>query len=112
MPIGIVTLIAGAHLIPKQTVAHAGIGQFDLPGAATAIGGLASLMFALGGAAEHGWFSIRTISALAVSAALVTAFFRIETARPMAERPLYRNIGCCGSASSSSPRSGASSTGR
>jgi EmrB/QacA subfamily drug resistance transporter len=85
VPIGVVTLIAGAHLIPKQTVAPAGIGQFDLPGAATAIGGLAALMFALGGAAEHGWFSVRTISALAVSGALVTTFLRIEAraARPL-----------------------------
>ncbi len=85
VPIGIVTLVAGAHLIPKQTVAHAGIGQFDLPGAATAIGGLAALMFALGGAAEHGWFSVRTVSALVASAVLVSAFARVETraARPL-----------------------------
>ena len=39
----------------------------------------------VGGAAEHGWFSVRTISALAVSGVLVGAFFRIETraARPL-----------------------------
>jgi EmrB/QacA subfamily drug resistance transporter len=85
VPIGIVTLIAGLHLIPKETVAPAGIGQFDLPGAVTAIGGLAALMFALGGAAEHGWFSVRTLAALAGSALLLAAFLHIETraARPL-----------------------------
>jgi predicted MFS family arabinose efflux permease len=85
VPIGVVTLIAGLHLIPKETVAPAGIGQFDLPGAATAIGGLAALMFALGGADAHGWFSARTIAALAGSAVLLAAFVHIETraARPL-----------------------------
>lgn len=85
VPIGVVTLIAAMHLLPKETVAPAGVSAFDLPGAATAIGGLASLMFALGGTAEHGWFSVRTIAALAAAAVLLTAFAHIETtaARPL-----------------------------
>jgi predicted MFS family arabinose efflux permease len=42
-------------------------------------------MFALGGTAEHGWASTRTLGALAASAALLTVFARIETraARPL-----------------------------
>jgi len=85
VPIGIVALFAGMHLLPKETTAPAGLGQFDLPGAATAISGLAALMFAIGGAAEHGWVSARTLAALTVSAVLLTAFARIET---RAIRPL------------------------
>lgn len=85
VPIGIVALLAGMHLLPEETTAPAGLGQFDLPGAATAIGGLTALMLALGGTAAHGWASVRTIAALAVSAVLLSAFARIETraARPL-----------------------------
>jgi len=85
VPIGVLALVAGMHLLPAETTAPAGLGQFDLPGAATAIGGLGALMLALGGAADHGWASLRTLGALAVSAALLSAFARIETraARPL-----------------------------
>ena len=85
VPIGVVALVAGLHLLPEETTTPAGLGQFDLPGAATAIGGLGALMFALGGAADHGWASARTLGALAVSAALLTAFAHLETRAP---RPL------------------------
>jgi EmrB/QacA subfamily drug resistance transporter len=85
VPIGVVAFVVGLHLLPEETTAPAGLGQFDLPGGATAIGGLGALMFALGGAADHGWASARTLGALAVSGALLTAFARIETRAP---RPL------------------------
>lgn len=79
VPIGIVALFAGMHLLATAASTAAGLRQFDVPGAATAIGGLAALMFALGGTAAHGWVSARTIAALAVSAVLLTAFARIES---------------------------------
>jgi EmrB/QacA subfamily drug resistance transporter len=85
VPIGVVALAAGMHLLPREAIAPTGLGQFDLPGAATAIGGLGALMFALGGAADHGWASTRTLSALVAAALLLTAFALIETraARPL-----------------------------
>jgi predicted MFS family arabinose efflux permease len=51
----------------------------------TVIGGLAALMFALGGTAAHGWLSPRTLTALVASAMLLTAFIVIErrAARPL-----------------------------
>src|SRR5215203_5454904 len=55
VPIGAVALIVGWKILPKDTTARAGLTQFDLPGAATVIGGLTALMFALGGTAAHGW---------------------------------------------------------
>ena len=85
VPIGLLALIAGMHLLPRETTTPAALRQFDLPGAATAIGGLAALMFALGSTAQHGWLSVRTLLALAVAAGLLTAFVRIETG---ATRPL------------------------
>jgi EmrB/QacA subfamily drug resistance transporter len=92
VPIGAVALVAGMHLLPKQDVAPAALGQFDLPGAVTAIGGLAALMFGLGGTSESGWFSARTIVSLAVSAVLLSAFVRIEAraARPLVPPHTWR----------------------
>ncbi|HEX8496468.1 MAG TPA: MFS transporter, partial [Actinomycetales bacterium] len=85
VPIGVLAVLAGLHVLPKETSAPAGLGQFDLPGAATAIGGLAALMVAIGGTEAHGWTSGRTLTALAISGALLTAFAHIETraARPL-----------------------------
>lgn len=85
VPIGVVAVLAGMHVLPKETTARAGLSQFDLPGAATAIGGLGALMLAIGGTETHGWGSARTLSFLAVSAALMAAFVHIETraARPL-----------------------------
>lgn len=85
VPIGIAALVTGVHLLPEESRVAAGLGQFDLPGAATAIGGLAALMYALGRTTEHGWASVRTVSALAVAAVLLTVFTRVETRAP---RPL------------------------
>jgi EmrB/QacA subfamily drug resistance transporter len=85
VPIGVIALITGMRTLPKTTGERASLRQFDLPGALTAIGGLGALMFALGGTAAHGWLSGRTIAALIVSGALLTAFVLIER---RAQRPL------------------------
>ncbi len=85
VPIGVVALVVGLKILPKDTTARAGLTQFDLPGALTVIGGLTALMFALGGAADHGWLSLRTLTALGVSVVLLSAFVLIErrAARPL-----------------------------
>jgi EmrB/QacA subfamily drug resistance transporter len=85
VPIGVVAVVAGLHLLPKETTARTGLSQFDLPGALTAIGGLGALMFAIGGTETHGWLSTRTLLFLALSAGLLAAFVRIEA---LAARPL------------------------
>lgn len=85
VPIGVIAVLAGLHLLPEEATARAGMSQFDLPGAVTAIGGLAALMVAIGGTEAHGWVSLRTLLLLGASAALMAAFLRIETraARPL-----------------------------
>jgi EmrB/QacA subfamily drug resistance transporter len=85
VPIGVLALIVGMKILPKGTTVRAGLTQFDLPGALTVIGGLTALMFGLAGTAAHGWLSVRTLVALAVSAVLLTAFILIErrAARPL-----------------------------
>ena len=78
VPIGIVSLAIASNVLPRQTTTPALLATFDLAGAATAVGGLATLMFALAGAPSHGWTSARTITALAISAVLLGGFGFVE----------------------------------
>lgn len=85
VPVGIVAIAAGIRVIPTATSAHAGFRQFDIPGAVTLLGGLMTLMLALGGMETYGWTSARTLVTLTVSAVLLTAFAAVErrAARPL-----------------------------
>jgi len=85
VPIGAIALVVGLKILPKDTTARAALTSFDMPGALAVIGGLAALMFALGGTEAHGWMSVRTITALVASATLLAAFVLIER---RARRPL------------------------
>jgi EmrB/QacA subfamily drug resistance transporter len=77
-PIGAIALLVGLIALPKVTTPKASFRQFDLPGAATVVGGLVALVYALGATQRHGWVSPQVLVALAVSAVLFTAFGRIE----------------------------------
>jgi EmrB/QacA subfamily drug resistance transporter len=86
-PIGVVALLVGWTVISKDTAAApAKVSSFDLPGAITVIGGLAALVYGLGATATHGWWSVPTVTALGVSAALLAAFIRLEA---RASKPLF-----------------------
>ncbi len=85
VPVGVVAFTAAWRVLPDNRPQNAGLAQFDLPGAAAVLGGLGSLMFALGGTQTSGWVSTRTLGALAVSALLLSAFAVIErrSSRPL-----------------------------
>ena len=85
VPIGAIALVVGLKILPKDIAARADLTSFDVPGALAVIGGLAALMFGLGGTAANGWMSARTITALVVSATLLAVFVLIER---RARRPL------------------------
>ena len=78
VPVGVTALAVATRVLPRHATAPARLARFDLAGAATAVGGLAALMFALAGAPSHGWASARTITALAVSAVLLVGFCLVE----------------------------------
>ena len=78
VPIGVVTLIVAARILPRETTARVALAQFDVLGATTAVTGLGALMFALAGAESHGWTSVRTVLSLAVAATLLVSFAVIE----------------------------------
>ncbi len=78
VPIGAVALVAGLHVLPRDTATGVSLARLDLPGAATVIGGLVALVYGLGASATHGWGSAQTIGSLAVSVAFIVAFLAVE----------------------------------
>ena len=74
VPIGIGTIVAGLMLLPRNVQARTGLGQLNLPGALTAVTGLAALVFGIQAAASDGWASPKTLGALTISGVLLAAF--------------------------------------
>ena len=85
-PVGLVALVIGRKVIVKDTFERPTPSAFDIPGAAAVIGGLASLIYGLGGTATHGWWSLHTATAFAVSGVLLMTFLKLEQ---HAARPLF-----------------------
>lgn len=85
-PIGLVALLAGRRIIVKDTAQPAGVRDFDFPGALAVLGGLASLVYGLGGTADHGWVSLHTAAAFGLSFVLLVGFLRLEQ---RATKPLF-----------------------
>jgi EmrB/QacA subfamily drug resistance transporter len=91
VPVGVVAVIAAVRIVRDEAPRRR--GALDLPGAVTAVGGLAMLVYAFSGAAEHGWGSARTLSLIGVAVALLAACLAIETrsADPLVPPRLLRN---------------------
>ena len=81
VPIGVVALLVGRHVIAKDTAPRPSVRDFDLPGAVAVIGGLATLIYGISGTETHGWWSVQTVAALAVSAILLVALPQARAAR-------------------------------
>ena len=77
VPVGLVAAAASLRLLPSGGTA--GIRrELDLPGALLVVAGLVTGVYALAGAPEHGWGSVRTLSLLALSLGLLAAFTAAE----------------------------------
>jgi len=85
-PVGLVALVVGQRIIAKESVTRPNVAAFDIPGAVTVIGGLAILIYAVGGTATHGWWSVRTLASLVASLLLLVAFLKLEQ---RAAKPLF-----------------------
>jgi EmrB/QacA subfamily drug resistance transporter len=86
VPIGVVALLVGHHIITKDATPRPSVRDFDLPGAATVIGGLAALIYGVSGTTTHGWASVQTVTSLAISAVLLGTFLKLEQ---RATKPLF-----------------------
>jgi EmrB/QacA subfamily drug resistance transporter len=78
VPIGAAALLLAPRLVPESRLATAR-RRYDPFGAVTVTGGLSLLVYAISTAPQAGWGTARTVSLLAVSAALLAAFLVIET---------------------------------
>jgi EmrB/QacA subfamily drug resistance transporter len=92
VPVGIATGLLALGLIPRPTARRGPHRDLDLAGAVAVTGGLVTLVFAIDGAATHGWGSARTIVLLLVGAALLSAFAAIERSvtRPLVPPMTWR----------------------
>jgi EmrB/QacA subfamily drug resistance transporter len=89
VPTGLATAAIAARVIPRgdATPLRAALRRLDLPGAATLVTGLVVLVYAVQGAAAHGWGSGRTLGLLAAAAGLLAGFAAIERRAPHALIP-------------------------
>src|SRR5213592_2592978 len=77
VPVGVLVIGLTPWLL-RESRAELGHRHFDFAGAASITSGLMVLVYAMTRAAQHGWGTGETIGLLAVSAALIAAFFVIE----------------------------------
>ena len=75
VPLGVATGLLALRLVPR---AAGRPRSLDVGGALALTGGLVTLVYALDGAATHGWGSARTLLLLGAAAALLVAFATVE----------------------------------
>jgi EmrB/QacA subfamily drug resistance transporter len=90
VPIGLAVLALARRYV-DETPARP--GRFDIVGALTSTLGAVSIVWALIGAPEHGWASVRTLGGLAVGAVLIAILAVTErrVAHPMLQPALLRS---------------------
>jgi EmrB/QacA subfamily drug resistance transporter len=91
VPVGVAAAALTPRVVPAHP-AHRARRSLDLPGGIAVVAGLVVLVYALSGAAEHGWGSARTIGLLAVAAGLLAGFALIErsAAHPLLAPSVWR----------------------
>jgi EmrB/QacA subfamily drug resistance transporter len=78
VPIGAAALVLAPRLVPESRLD--GVRRrFDPLGAVTVTAGLLLLVYAISKAPQAGWGSVRTVTLLAISAALLLTFLLVET---------------------------------
>jgi MFS family permease len=90
VPLGIAVLALARRFVTETPRRP---GRFDLVGAASATGAAVSVVWALIGAPEHGWTSLRTVGWLAAGAVLLAVLTITErrVAHPMLRPALLRS---------------------
>lgn len=92
VPIG-AALVAMTILAVPESKASTGARSLDVPGALTVTAGLAVLVYGIVGTDAHSWGSTATLVPLAIGAALLVAFFAIESrfaANPLVPLGIFR----------------------
>jgi EmrB/QacA subfamily drug resistance transporter len=78
VPVGIAAGVLGVRILPSSRPSSRASARLDLAGAASVVGGLVVLVYALEETAEQGWGSAQTLVLLGLSLGLFAGFARIE----------------------------------
>ena len=91
IPIVVVAFVVGARIIPESRDAEAGAP--DKLGAALASVAFTAVVYGIIAAPEHGWTSLRVFASLAVAAAFLAVFVRVElrSENPILPMWFFRN---------------------
>src|SRR5918998_2453185 len=99
VPIGLAAAALAPRILPSMPAA-APARSLDLPGALLVVAGLVVLVYAIDGAADHGWGSAPALVLGALALALLAAFARVEAAsrQPLVPPAIWRVRSLIGSA--------------
>jgi len=99
VPIGLTAALLALRVLPASPPA-ATTRALDLPGALLVVAGLVVLVYAIDGAADHGWGSARTLVLMALALALLATFARVEMSsrQPLVPPAIWRVRSLIGSA--------------
>ena len=91
VPVGLIAGLLAPRVIPPLPPAPER-RSLDPVGAVTLVGGLGVLVYALSGAAAHGWSSAWTLALLALAAVLLSAFAAVQraVAQPLIPPAIWR----------------------
>jgi len=92
VPVGIFVVLASFRLLPHHIGEENKKLKLDLPGAATATGGLMALVYGLSQAPTHGWGSATVVISLVASVVLLASFIFNEkiSDQPLMPLKLFR----------------------
>jgi predicted MFS family arabinose efflux permease len=92
VPVGLAAGLLTLHMVPRCAATRQFGRELDLPGAALAVAGLVTIVYAFAGALAHGWASARTLLLLALAVVLLAAFAAVEhqTRRPLLPPQIWR----------------------
>jgi len=92
VPIGIAVIAAATRKVAAGTTQRRALRRLDAPGALTLVGGLLALVYGIEATNSAGWTAPRTWIALALAAALLSTFTRLErrTAEPLVPPATWR----------------------
>jgi EmrB/QacA subfamily drug resistance transporter len=99
VPIGLTAALLSFRILPAEPATTAA-RALDLPGALLVVSGLVVLVYAIDGAADHGWGSARTLVLVALALALLATFARVEAGsrQPLVPPAIWRVRSLIGSA--------------
>ena len=93
VPVGIVTLLLGIFVLPKDNTKPFTLKGFDAAGAVLIFAGLAFLLYAFSEGYNLGWTSVPIITCIVLAVVCIAGFLWREThcASPILELSLFRN---------------------